>query len=385
MNKNLVFLSICAMILSSYSTMKLPLPNTAVPKEIAAPPQNGQVNVKCTNSISDATTINSAIRNSAIGDEILISGQCLINKTIKLLGDRSYRGTSRTGTVLRQADGVNLIALLATDTFLENREWTGTPVSIRQMTLDGNRAQNTRGRTTGLILRSWSSVVEDLYVTDMSRDGIRLANKSLNGTPLVTSQVNGRISGSFINNSGRHGMYVELGVTDWNLLDNWIAFSGADGLHLEDVAGWVIERNHIYGVPRHAIYADHLFATTISDNYIEGFGETSQAGTWYGIYATVQGGAASTISDNRIFNFGVNGPGKNPASTYYYVATTVNYETGVLAVTGNAIRGMGFAHETGLHFTSGNYQLVVTSANNAVIDVETARFVDNNVTLSSGY
>jgi hypothetical protein len=219
----------------------------------------------------------------------------------------------------------------------------------------------------------------------MSWDGIRLANKSLNGTPLVTSQVNGRISGSFINNSGRHGMYVELGVTDWNLLDNWIAFSGADGLHLEDVAGWVIERNHIYGVPRHAIYADHLFATTISDNYIEGFGETSQAGTWYGIYATVQGGAASTISDNRIFNFGVNGPGKNPASTYYYVATTVNYETGVLAVTGNAIRGMGFAHETGLHFTSGNYQLVVTSANNAVIDVETARFVDNNVTLSSGY
>jgi hypothetical protein len=29
--------------------------------------------------------------------------------------------------------------------------------------------------------------------------------------------------------------------------------------------------------------------------------------------------------------------------------------------------------------------LVVTSANNAVVDVETARFVDNNVTLSPGY
>lgn len=396
MKKILFFLSICAMLLSAYSTLEAPMPNTAIPNEVAAfsllitptplsPAISGQINVKCQNSLSDAIAINSAIRSSTNGDEIIISGQCLINKTIKLLGDRSYRGTSRTGTVLKQADGVNLIALLATDTFLENREWTGAPVSIRHMTLDGNRAQNQQGRTTGLILRSWASVVEDLYITDMSRDGIRLANKSLNGTQLMTSQVNGRIAGSFINNSGRHGVYVESGVTDWNLLDNWIAFSGVDGLRLEDVAGWVIERNHIYGVPRHAIYANHLFGTSISDNYIEGFGETGQAGTWYGIYATVQGGAASTISDNRIFNFGINGPGKNPASNYYYLATTVNYETGILAVTGNTIRGMGFAHETGLRFTGGNHQLVVTSANNAVVDVETPRFTDNSVTLSPGY
>jgi hypothetical protein len=396
MKKNLVFLSICAMLLTVYSTGKALMPNAPVPNEVAAsslqltpgplaPAVGGQINVKCQNSLSDATAINSAIRSSAIGDEIIISGQCLINKTIKLLGDRSYRGTSRTGTVLRQADGVNLIALLATDTFLENREWTGTPVSIRHMTLDGNRTQNQLGRTTGLILRSWASVVDDLYITDMSRDGIRLANKSLNGTVLTTSQVNGRISGSFINNSGRHGVFVELGVTDWNLLDNWIAFSGINGLHLEDVAGWVIERNHIYGVPRHAIYANHLFGTSISDNYIEGFGETNQAGTWYGIYATVQGGAASTISNNRIFNFGINGPGKNPASNYYYLATTVNYETGALAVTGNTIRGMGFARETGLYFTGGNHQLIVTSANNAVTDVQTPRFIDDSVTLSPGY
>src|ERR1043165_5931474 len=139
MKKILFFLSISAMILSAFSTMERPVSKTnrgpALNQMVAfssdkspAPllaSTNGQVNIKCRNSLSDAKAINSAIASSAIGDEIIISGQCLINQTIKLLGDRSYRGTSRSGTVLKQANSANLIALLATDTFLENREWTG--------------------------------------------------------------------------------------------------------------------------------------------------------------------------------------------------------------------------------------------------------------------
>ena len=400
MKKFLFFLSIGAMILSAFSTMEAPVPKTnrrPVPNQMAAfsldkspapllASGTGQVNIRCRNSLSDARSINSAIASSAIGDEIIISGQCLINQTIKLLGDRSYRGTSRSGTVLKQANGANLIALLATDTFLENRAWTGTPVSIRQMTLDGNRNMNQQGQTDGLILRSWSSVVEDLYVTDMSHDGIKVAYKSANGTDLTTSQVNGMISGNFINNSGRYAVYVEQGITDWYLMNNEIAFSGVDGLHLEDVAGWFIVHNNIYGVPQTAISAEHLFATTISDNYIEGFGETNQEGTWYGIYATIQGGAASTISNNRIVNIGVNlnGP-SNPASFYDYLFLGVNYSTGVVAVTGNVLRGLGAGNETGLYYTGGNNDLIVTSANNAVVDIVTPRLIDDRATLSAGY
>jgi hypothetical protein len=401
MMKRILILIIMAIILSACNSVSTPVPQVTdspaptatalvVPTQTtsltAATVETGSIQIACTNSLSDAATINTAIATSAMGDEIVISGQCLINETIKLLGDRSYRGTSRTGTILKQADGANLVALLASDTFLENLEWTGTPLSLRQMTLDGNSKMNQEAQTDGLVIRSWFSVVEDMYITDMSRDGIKVASKTANGENALQGQVNGRISASMINMSGRYAVYAEEGVTDWNVFENWIAFSGVDGLHLEDVAGWVIERNHIYGVPQNAIHAEHLFGTSISDNLIEGFGETDQVGEWYGIYATVQGGAASTISDNRIFNIGLNleGP-NNPASIYRYISLTVNYNIGVVSLTGNTLRGMGTGNEFGLDFTASGNQLNVISANNAVIDIETPQRMGTGVTLSPGY
>ncbi len=96
----------------------------------------------------------------------MIDGLCLITRTITLRGDRSYSGRSRTGTVLRQADDANLTAMLASDSYMDNAGGTGAPLAVRHMTIDGNRARNT-APTTGIILRSWLSVVEDVYVTGM--------------------------------------------------------------------------------------------------------------------------------------------------------------------------------------------------------------------------
>jgi hypothetical protein len=143
-----------------------------------------------------------------------------------------------------------------------------------------------------------------------------------------------------------------------------------------------VERNHIYGVPQNAIYAARLFATSIADNYIEGFGESDKPGTWHGIFASVQGEAASTIAHNRIFNFQQETETK---SSYRYVAITVNYGTGVAVVTGNAIRGKGTPRGIGLHFSAdGDRKLMLTSTGNAVNDVATERYVDANVTLKAG-
>lgn len=338
-----------------------------------------------TNTVADAATLNAAIAGSPEGAEIVIRGRLLINQTIRLLGHRSYRGESRAGTILKQADGANLVALVASDVFLDNTDYTGTPVALRHLTLDGNRANNPQALTAGLVLRSWLSVVEDIHISNMGGDGLRLTSRSANGTGLKNSQVNGRISDSFIERSGRHGVFVEdpgNSVTDWTLCDNWIASSGVDGIHMDNAAGWVVERNHIYGVPQHAIYAHRLFATSICDNYIEGFGETKEPGTWCGIYATLQGSAASTIANNRIFNFEGE---KGPDSFYRYLAVSSNYGMGVVTVTGNAIRGAGTPRGTGLHYTAGEKKgLTVVSTGNAVAEVNTPRFVDDRVTVSAG-
>ncbi len=338
-----------------------------------------------TNTPADAAAINAAIAASPEGSEIVFRGSFLINETIRLISHRSYRGESRVGTCLRQADGANLPALMASAVYLDNTTWTGTPMSLRHITLDGNRQHNPDTPTDGLVLRAWLSVVEDVYITNMGGDGLRLTSLGSGGAGLKTSQVNGRISDCFVERSGRHGVHVEdpgNAVTDWILRDNWIANSGVDGLHMDNAAGWVVERNHIYGVPQHAIYANRLFATSICDNYLEGFGETEAKGTWCGILAQVQGGAASTIANNRIFNFGGE---KQADSTYRYLSVSVNYGTGVVSVTGNALRGAGTPRGTGLVYTAaGDRKLIVASTGNVVENIATPRVVDERVTLTAG-
>lgn len=347
---------------------------------IAAMPQpetEAQVRAMCTGLVSDAAAINAAIAASEPGDEIVIDGPCLIAETITLLGNRSYRGESRTGTVLRQAANASLQAMLASDSYLDNVPYTGSPISIRQMTLDGNDGAG----TTGIILRSWQSVVEDVQIRNMGAHGIMLSNASANGTLMTEStSVNGQIVGNFITDSGGHGIFVNEpdgnSMTDWNLTDNWIADSGLSGIYLDNAAGWVIERNHIYGVPHHALRAHRLWGTSIADNYVEGFGESSEAGAWYGINATIQGGKASTIANNRVFTSGGGGE-NNPGSSYRYIGLSVNYGQGVVSVTGNAIRGAGTERSIGLYYARGNGELLtVASTGNVVTDVGKARARD---------
>ena len=344
-----------------------------------------RITAKCTNTSTDAATINAAISSSSFGAEIDIQGPCLLNATITLLGDRTYSGYSRSGTVLQQANGANLTALFASDSYVNNASTTGSPIAIRHLTLNGNKANNTAA-TDGIILRSWLSVIEDVHIENMGGNGIRDTNLSANGTALTNSQGNNRIVGNFIEASGNDGVYVQdtgNAVTDSILSENWIAGSGVDGIHMDNAAGWMIERNSIYDVQQNAIYANRVYGSSIDDNYIEDFGDTSTGGTWYGINTTIQGDAATTITGNRVFNF--NGEGNNK-STYIYVAISqVNYGTGRASVTGNAIRGAGSSRSTGLYYNvGGGSGLIVTSTGNMVNSVNTPRSVGTGVTLTAG-
>ncbi|MBC7288673.1 MAG: right-handed parallel beta-helix repeat-containing protein [Armatimonadetes bacterium] len=352
---------------------------------VAAADGTNQIVVVGTNTPSDADTINAAIEASPEGAEIILRGQFLITRPIRLLGNRTYRGESRTGTILKQAAGANLPVIMASSTYLDNQPWTGTPIAVRHLTIDGNYAENTASRTAGLALRSWLSVVEDVQITRMGGDGLLITNPSADGTTLKTTQVNGRVANCFIQGCRGHSINVHdpgNAVTDWTLVDCWIADSGQDAIHLDNAAGWVIERNHLYGVAGHAIYAHRLFGTSISDNYIEGFGEGEQAGTWCGIWGSLQGGPASTIANNRIFNFG----GEPRAeSEYRYICLTVNYGSAVVVVTGNAIVGAGTPRGIGLYYSAADGRtLTVISTGNAIERVSTPVVIEPNVTVTSG-
>jgi hypothetical protein len=169
-------------------------------------------------------------------------------------------------------------------------------------------------------------------------------------------------------------------VTDWDLLDSWIAGSGESAISMDNAAGWKLRGNHLYAVRRHGIFARRCWGTTIADNYIEEFGaEGGEENTWYGIACTVQGGAASVIEGNRVFRMG---SAAKTGNFVYIGVPQVNYGVGVLNVAGNVIRGAGTEKDTGLLYHVGRGEsLRVMSVNNNVQSVGTPRVVGENVIL----
>jgi hypothetical protein len=334
-------------------------------------PSSASTTVACRNTTADDETINSAIAASVPGDEIVIGGTCLIDRPIRLVGERTYRGGHRAGTVIRQANGANLDAMLASDTYLDNDSFTGAPFTIQSLTLDGNRAANPTAHDA-LVVRSWQTVAEDMVVVNSARHGIRVTSLSANGTAITNTQVNGRLSGNHVSNSGGRGVFIEdpgNSVTDWQLYDSWIEDSGSDAIAMDNAAGWVVRGNHVYGVGGVGLRADRMFGTTIADNYIEDFATA-------GLRVSLQGDASSAISGNKIFQF-TNG------TAAQFVETRVNYGTGNLAVVGNAIRGNGSGVGLDLQKGSG-VALVVTSTGNVVTGVTTPRRVGTGVTVTAG-
>jgi hypothetical protein len=343
-----------------------------------------QVSVTCANVSTDAAKLNTAITNSHSGDLIQIHGTCSLNATVVLLGDRTYEGDSRSGTILRQASGANLPALLASDSWDNDWTYTGDPVRVAQFTIDGNASANTG--TNALVIRSWLTVIDDLQIENAPADGLQITNLSKNGVALQTSQVNGHISNIFVTNSGGTGIHVvDTGnsVTDWSLLDSWVANSGESAIYLGNAAGWTVRGNHVYGIQQHAIFASSCWATSIDGNYIEDFGDSGGSNTWYGIACTVGGGATSVISHNKVNMFV-----KEPSSgDFVFIGIPqVNYGTGIVNVIGNTILGTNGRHDTGLSYQiNGGAGLEVLSSDNNVHAVHTARLLGKDVKLVASY
>ena len=326
-------------------------------------PGPASVSVTCHDDASDAAALQRAINTSPAGSTIQIGGPvCLLTSGIVLQPGRTYTGGSMAGTVLKQDGGMPFV--LGSSSYAGNHSSTGGPLSIRDLTV----ACNGSGQTDGIVILNWLSDVEHVTVENCGGSGIVDTGSAANGKAITNTSVNSRFENNFLTNNAKYGFYVkdqQNSVTDGYLVDNQIAASGADAIHLEDAAGWTVTGNHLYDVGGSAIYASRLYGTTIAENYIEDFGSRQSSGTWYGIEATAQGGIGSTITANKVFNSGARG-----GVSYVYIGITqVNAGTSYLAVTGNVILGSG--QGTGLSFAGGGNNLVVATSGNEVAGVRT--------------
>lgn len=343
----------------------------------AAAATPGVSGVVCQDNASDAAKIQAVIDASAPGTLIQISGTCLLTTGIVLAGDRSYAGGSTTGTVLRQAGPMSFV--LASRAYVADSRTTGDPLQIRDLTVacDGS------GGTNGIVILDWQADVQQVDVQGCGGSGIVDTSVTQNGRAITNTSVNSRFQNDFISNSGRYGFEVldpVNAVTDGFFTDNQVAESGADGVYLENSAGWVITGNHLYGDGADGIDAARLYGTTISANYIEDFGSVRQSGTWYGIVGTAQGDLGSVIAGNKVFN----DTGEMPGARYIYIAVTVtNYGTGHLSVSGNVIQTVAGTDQA-FFFNGAPHALVVASAANEVSGPGTPSTQGANVTLNTG-
>jgi parallel beta-helix repeat protein len=345
-----------------------------VPTDVAPP---SAVTATCTHRTSDAASLQRAINSSSPGAIIEIRGVCLLTRGIIFLDNRTYTGYNTTGTVLKQ-DG-NMSYVLASQAYADNSSSTGEPVTIRDLTVECNGS----GGTNGIVVLNWHADVEEVDVHGCGGSGIVDTNRTADGKAIKNTSVNSRFDNNFISDSGRYGFEVyDSGnsVTDGFFDDNLIAHSGLDGIHLGNAAGWDVSGNHLYGNARNGIYADRLYGTTISNNYIENFGHRRGSGTWCGITATAQGGIGSTIFNNKIFN----DLGQSVGAKYIYLRITrTNYGTGYLSITGNVIVG-DKSSDVGLAFDGGSNKLIVVSSGNEVVHVGTVISDTRSVTVTAG-
>jgi hypothetical protein len=334
--------------------------------------------VTCQDNASDGDRLQQAVNSSPAGAAIGINGgTCLLTKGISLPGDRTYVGASRTGTVLRQDGDMGYV--LASSAYVDNSSTTGQPLAIRNLTVECNGS----GSTDGIIVLNWQVGVEGVDVRNCGGSGIVDTNTAANGRAIDNTSVNSRFENNFISDSGRFGFEVhdsDNSITDGYLVNNQIASSGADAIHLDNAAGWNISGNHLYSDAGDAIYASRLYGTTIYGNHIEDFGLRQSSGTWYGIVGTAQGGMGSTIFNNTISN----NKGETGGAKYIYIAVTrTNYGTGYLSVTGNIVLGVR-SSDVGLSFDGGANKLSVASSGNKVAQVGTVSRHDRNTTLTGG-
>lgn len=296
------------------------------------------------NSTDDTTAINNAISGSPVGATIFFpAGTYLISNRIVLYPNRQYVGAGAAlgngASTLKQKNGTNLTGgLLVAQAWNTNAAVCDYPVLLQNICVDGNSANNATSTAHGIVLTNFWARVIDCAVFNVKGDGIRLTDTTANGTNIVSNSCSENvIRGCKLDTIGGDGIRNVSGNGNSNMdgfcVDNLISTVTGNGILLDKASGWVIRRNHLYGIGVSGIDLSRGFATLVEGNYIEDFGLQASNGVWYsGITLTQLDGRGSHIVDNFI---GTTEPSASVGAYVYLLAKAGSSQTDAKVIVAN--------------------------------------------------
>lgn len=280
---------------------------------------------------SAQTIINSALSavSSTGGSVYLMEGTYIIDGSITVPNNVTLIG-SGSGTVIKLKNGINanIDAITATDTT------TGTGVTVTNLRIDGNKANNSSGTQNGIYFYNMGggfggsarqgTKINTVWISQLRNYGILLENS-----------YNSIVSGSHVNASSM-GLYIKNGAymtISGNLLQgNTIRGIYASPINQSTITGNTMESNSQYGLAIDGTSANN----TITGNTI------TTTGTG-GLFLSTA--SDNTISGNRFRNSG--------GATTNQAIILSNTSTGN-TITGNAV--------TDLSATTTNYAIDIQDA-----------------------
>lgn len=318
--------------------------------------KNAWVNVKHHGATGDGSTddtsaIQTAINNSSQGDVIYFPpGTYLVSSTIDLKEYRRYVGAERYKTVIKQADGSNLNAVLASTNWLatDNPTYSNYPVSIENLGVDGNKSNQTSGDGHGIALISFWNNLYSVQIQNTRGSGLVLSASDQSGTEISNTAVETHVHRVDVRSADGYGIYIydpdpsDSQITDGWLVDCIVETTGEDGIRILTAGGWVIRGCHVYGAAKSGINIGRAVYARVENNYIETFGSSSTASYYGGIVigdglsTFIGASGVNIVSGNTIRYSGGAASGSNIRGI---LSVTSNGATGQLTIVGNGVYG----------------------------------------------
>ena len=286
--------------------LSLLLPATSAFAEIdtTQPPYQVRGNATEDQSAALQAALDQAQKNG--GDRVVLPPGTIHAKGLALPGKVTLAGQGIGATVLKLPDGANTW-LLASQGFVRNHSWADMYGGLEDMTLDGNKENNTTGSL--LVIKGYRFLARNCQFSNSPLHGVLISVESADGTLNDNGMAENRITNCIFDNNAGAGVYGKDArsrqVADGMIFDNYFNRNGSLGFYqidLERSAGFHIVGNQMYAGTLGDLRASGAGALLVRGNNFDGTCNTPVDGRVRQVVIRGGGWGSCIISGNLFHN-----------------------------------------------------------------------------------